>query len=177
MKVDNNYPFYDMGRYIESIFWELPDVYEPTFVSSMITAFNSCIVRQCHSKYLTDHHYEVDYSMMLGCKGTYVVYIYEGDGAESKLTGAYVYYSDGKLECYRYVDEGGDSSDGNLARYELVKTDTWPSTFANTYELTTFDKLVGWSRWMYLNSTPPPAWSPSSFNFVLPEDKVTELPN
>ena len=177
MKVDNNYPFYDMGRYIESIFWELPDVYEPTFVSSMITAFNSCIVRQRHSKYLTDHHYEVDYSMMLGCKGTYVVYMYEGDGAESKLKGAYVYYSDGKLECYRYVDDGGDSSDGNLARYELVKTDTWPSTFANTYELTTFDKLVGWSRWMYLNSTPPPAWSPSSFNFVLPEDKVTELPN
>ena len=43
--------------------------------------------------------------------------------------------------------------------------------------MTTFDKLVGWSRWMYLNSTPPPAWSPSSFNFVLPEDKVTELPN
>ena len=177
MKVDNNYPFYDMGRYIESIFWELPDVYEPTFVSSMITAFNSCIVRQRHSKYLTDHHYEVDYSMMLGCNGTYVVYIYEGDGAESKLTGACVYYSDGKLEYYRYVDDGGDSSDGNLARYELGTTSTWPSTFANTYELTTFDKLVGWSRWMYLNSTPPPAWSPSSFNFVLPEDKVTELPN
>ena len=177
MKVNNNYPFYDMGRYIESIFWELPDVYEPTFVSSMITAFNSCIVRQRHSKYLTDHHYEVDYSMMLGCKGTYVVYIYEGDGAESKLKGAYVYYSDGKLEYYRYVDDGGDSSDGNLARYELGTTSTWPSTFANTYELTTFDKLVGWSRWMYLNSTPPPAWSPSSFNFVLPEDEVTELPN
>ena len=80
-------------------------------------------------------------------------------------------------ECYRYVDDGGDSSDGNLARYELGTTSTWPSTFANTYELTTFDKLVGWSRWMYLNPTPPPAWSPSSFNFVLPEDKVTELPN
>ena len=177
MKVDNNYPLYDMGRYIESIFWELPDVYEPTFVSSMITAFNSCIVRQRHSKYLTDHHYEVDYSMMLGCKGTYVVYKYEGDGAESKLIGASVYYSDGKLESYRYVDDGGDSSDGNLARYELEKTETWPSTFANTYELTTFDKLVGWSRWMYLNPTPPPAWSPSSFNFVLPEDNATELPN
>ena len=177
MKVYNNYPLYDMGRYIESLFWELPDVYEPTFVSSMITAFNSCIVRQRHSKYLTDHHYEVDYSMMLGCKGTYVVYIYEGDGAESKLTGAYVYYSDGKLEYYRYVDDGGDSSDGNLARYELGTTSTWPSTFANTYELTTFDKLVGWSRWMYLNSTPPPAWSPSSFNYVLPEDKKTNLPN
>ena len=115
--------------------------------------------------------------MMLGCKGTYVVYIYEGDGAESKLKGAYVYYSDGKLEYYRYVDDGGDSSDGNLDRYELVTTSTWPSTFANTYELTTFDKLVGWSRWMYLNSTPPPAWSPSSFNFVLPEDNATELPN
>ena len=65
----------------------------------------------------------------------------------------------------------------DLARYELGTTSTWPSTIANTYELTTFDKLVGWSRWMYLNSTPPPAWSPSSFNFVLPEDKVTELPN
>ena len=177
MKVYNYYPFYDMGRYIESLFYELPDVYDQTFASSMITAFNSCIVRQRHSKYLTEHHFEVDYSMMLGCEGTYVVYRYEGDGAGSKLIGAYVYYSDGKLEYYRYVDEGGDSSDGNLAHYELEKTDTWPSTFANTYELTTFDKLVGWSRWMYLNPTPPPAWSPSSFNFVLPEDDTIELPN
>ena len=177
MKVENDDPFYDMGRYIESLFWELPDVYEPTFVSSMITAFNSCIVRQRHSKYLTEHHYEVDYSVMLGYKGTYVMYDYAGIGAESKLKGAYVYYSDGKREYYRYIDEGGDSSDGNLAQYVLDKTDTWPSTFANTYELTTFDKLVGWSRWMYLNPTPPPAWSPSSFNFVLPEDKVTDLPN
>ena len=177
MKVYNSSPFYDMGRYIESLFWELPDVYDPTFVSSLITAFNDCIVRQRHSKYLTDHHFEVDYSMMLGCKGTYVVYKYEGDGAESKLMGAYVYYSDGKREYYRYVDEGGDSSDGNLARYELDTTDTWPSTFADTYELTTFDKLTGWSRWMYQNPTSPPAWSPSSFNFVLPEDNATELPN
>ena len=176
MKVYNYYPFYDMGRYIESLFYELPDVYDQTFASSMITAFNSCIVRQRHSKYLTEHHFEVDYSVMLGCEGTYVVYRYEGDGAESKLVGAYVYYSDGKLETYRYVDEGDDSSDGNLARYELEKTDTWPSTFANTYELTTFDKLVGWSRWMYLNPTPPPAWSPSSFNYVLPEDDAIELP-
>ena len=177
MKADNNYPFYDMGRYIESLFWELPDVYDQTFVASLITAFNDCIVRQRHSKYLTAHNYEVDYSMMLGCKGTYVVYTYKDYGAESKLTGAYVYYSDGKREYYRYVDEGGDSSDGNLANYELEKTSTWPSTFADTYELTTFDKLVGWSRWMYLNQTPPPAWSPSSFNFVLPEDNATELPN
>jgi len=175
MKVDNGYPFYDMGRYIESLFYELPDVYDQTFVSSMITAFNSCIVRQCHSKYLTDHHYEVDYSVMLGCEGTYVVYNYEGNGAESKLIGAYVYYSDGKLEYYRYVDDGGDSSDGNLARYELGTTSTWPSTFANTYELTTFDKLVGWSRWMYLNPASPPAWSPSSFNFVFPEDNAIDL--
>ena len=177
MKVDNDYPFYDMGRYIESLFYELPDVYDQTFASSMITAFNSCIVRQRHSKYLTEHDYEVDYSMILGCEGTYVVYNYVGDGAESKLIGAYVYYSDGKREYYRYIDDGGDSSDGNLARYEFDYSDTWPSTFANTYELTTFDKLVGWSRWMYLNPTPPPAWSPSSFNYVLPEDKVTELPN
>ena len=177
MKVDNSDPFYDMGRYIESLFYELPDVYDQTFVSSMITAFNSCIVKQRHSKYLTEHDFEVDYSMILGYKGTYAYYIYEGDGAESKLIGVYVYYSDGKREKYRYVDEGGDSSDGNLAHYELEKTDTWPSTFANTYELTTFDKLVGWSRWMYLNPTLPPSWSPSSFNFVLPEDDVTELPN
>ena len=177
MKVYNNYPLYDMGRYIESLFYELPDVYDQTFASSLITAFNSCIVKQRHSKYLTEHDFEVDYSMMLGCKGTYVVYKYEGNGAGSKLKGAYVYYSDGKREYYRYVDDGGDSSDGNLAHYELDKTETWPSTFANTYEMTTFDKLVGWSRWMYLNPTPPPAWSPSSFNFVLPEDNATELPN
>ena len=41
MKVDNGYPFYDMGRYIESLFYELPDVYDQTFVSSMITTRHS----------------------------------------------------------------------------------------------------------------------------------------
>ena len=177
MKVDNDYPFYDMGRYIEGLFWELPDVYDQTFAASLISAFNDCIVRQRYSKYLTDHDFEVDYSMILGCKGNYVIYNYEGYGAESKLIGANVYYSDGKREYYRYVDDGGDSSDGNLAHYEFDKADTWPSTFADTYEQTTFDKLVGWSRWLYLNPTPPPAWSPCSFNYVLPEDKVTDLPN
>ena len=49
-------------------------------------------------------------------------------------------------------------------------------TFADTYQLTTFDRLVGWSRWLLINETAPRAWSPSSFFFKLPLDDMSDIP-
>ena len=54
---------------------------------------------------------------------------------------------------------------------------SWPSTLAETYQQTTFDRLVGWSRWLLINESAPPAWSPSSFNFQLPSDDMSVNPN
>jgi hypothetical protein len=59
---------------------------------------------------------------------------------------------------------------------EFQESCTWPSTFADTYQQTTFDRLVGWSRWLLLNETAPPAWSPSSFCFKLPSDDMSGIP-
>ena len=88
-----------------------------------------------------------------------------------------VYYTDGTTETYKYI--GGDeedSSDGSLAHYELEKSGTWPGTFAGIYQQSTFDRLVGWSRWLLINETAPPAWSPSSFRFSLPDGDVSGDP-
>ena len=100
------------------------------------------------------------------------------DFGESKdLSIAVAYYTDGTKEKYKYVGGSGvDSSDGSLAHYELEAKGTWGSTFADTYQLTTFDKLVGWSRWLLLNEAAPPAWSPSSFYFKLPLDDMSDIP-
>ena len=116
---------------------------------------------------------------MLAVKGNFVLYSYTQDeyNRAKDLTTAIAYYTDGTKETYNYVGgSGDDSSDGSLAHYELQEKSTWGSTFADTYQLTTFDKLVGWSRWLLLNQAAPPAWSPSSFYFKLPVDDMSDIP-
>ena len=150
----------------------LPEVFDDKLLQRVSTSFNACIVKQRYAKYLTNHNYQVDYSVLLGIKGTFIKYIY----SLNKLKSATVYYTDGTTEDYIYVDNGNDSSSGSLASYEFIESGTWHSTFADTYQQTTFDRLVGWSRWLLINESPPPAWSPSSFKFSLPEDDMSEIP-
>ena len=177
VKVQNNYPFYDFAKYMESLFKYLPDVFDDGLLDRLRTAFNACIVNQRYSNYLTSHNYQVDYSVMLAVKGNYVKYSYDESSGTPEMKSADVYYTDGTLETYKYVTGGDDSSDGSLANYELESSGTWPSTFAETYQQTTFDRLVGWSRWLLINEATPPAWSPSSFNFQLPSDDMSDNPN
>ena len=177
VKVQNNYPFYDFAKYMESLFLYLPEVFDEDLFDRLRTAFNACIVNQRYSNYLTSHNYQVDYSVMLAVKGCYVKYIYDESSGTPVMNNAKVYYPDGTLETYKYVAGGDDSSDGSLASYELEKSETWPSTFAETYQQTTFDRLVGWSRWLLINESAPPAWSASSFNFQLPSDDMSNNPN
>ena len=173
VKVHNKYPFYDMAKYIETLFMVLPDIFDDELFQRLSTSFNACIVKQRYAKYLTNHNYQVDYSVLLGVKGTFVKYKYN---SLNKLKSATAYYPDGTTETYNYVDNGSDSNDGSLDSYKFINSGTWPSTFADTYQQTTFDRLVGWSRWLLLNESAPPAWSPSSFNFVLPEDDMSDIP-
>ena len=169
VKVVNQEPFYDMAKYMESLSLVLPDVFDYAFYNRFAEAFNSCIIHQRYARYLTNHNYQVDYSMMLAVKGTYVCYVY--DDSDTNLEEVTAYYPDGTTTTSKYVpgEEGGD------ARYEFLKSGTWPGTFADTYQLTTFDSLVGWSRWLLLNETAPPAWSPCSFYFKLSGD-MSEIP-
>jgi len=179
VKVNNTEPFYDLAKYMASLFMALPDVFDQDLYNRVKTTFNGCIAHQRYAKYLTNHNYQVDYSMMLAVKGTYVRYEYYTDeyGWDKDLATALAYYTDGTIEQYKYVGgSGDDSSDGSLAHYELLDKGTWGSTFADTYQLTTFDRLVGWSRWLLLNEAAPPAWSPSSFYFKLPLDDMSNIP-
>lgn len=179
VKVNNGEPFYDLAKYIKTFFMVLPEVFDQDLYNRIATAFNNCIAHQRYAKYLTNHNYQVDYSVMLAVKGNYVRYIYTTDeyGRDKDLEKAIAYYTDGTKETYKYVGgSSDDSSDGNLAHYEFMEKSTWGNTFANTYQLTTFDKLVGWSRWLLLNEAAPPAWSPSSFYFKLPLDDMSDIP-
>ena len=176
VKVQNDYPFYDFAKYMESAFDLLPEVFDLDLYNRIASTFNGCIVNQRYSKYLTQHNYMVDYSVLLGVKGSIVRYVYDESSGEPKLTGAIVYRPDGTTEIYRY-NADTNNSDGSLNLYELLRTETWPSTFEATYQQTTFDRLVGWSRFLLLNEAAPPAWSPSSFNFKLPEDNMEGVTN
>ena len=172
VKIHNKYPFYDMAKYIETLFVVLPEVFDDELFERLSTAFNACIVKQRYAKYLTNHNYQVDYSVLLGVKGTFVNYGY----SMKELRNATVFFPDGSTKIYKYVDNGGDSSDGSLASYEFAESGSWYGTLADTYQQTTFDKLVGWSRWLLINESAPPAWSPSSFNYQLPEDDMSDIP-
>lgn len=172
VKVNKKPPFYDFAKYLEMFFVTLPEVFDDDLFQRLSTAFNACLVKQRYAKYLTDHNYQVDYSVILGVKGCLVKYDY--DYIDLKF--ATLYYPDGIMEVYKYVSNGGDSSSGHLDNYELDEFGTWPSTFADTYQQTTFDKLVGWSRWLLINESAPPAWSPSSFSYELPEDDMSGIP-
>jgi hypothetical protein len=177
VKVENGNPFYDFAKYMESFFAVLPEVFDEELYYRLADAFNACIVKQRYSRYLTEHNYMVDYSVMLAVRGAYVEYLYDkGFGGDAKLIGALVFYPDGTKAAYKYIANDEDSSDGNIGNYEFLWENTWPSTFANTYQQTTFDRLVGWSRWLLINESAPPAWSPSTFNFELPSDDMSGNP-
>ncbi len=170
VKVYNQFPLYDMAKYVESLSLVLYDVFDYDFYNRFADAFNACIVHQRYARYLTNHNYQVDYSMMLAVKGSYVCYDY--DTTDKNLQAAIAYYPDGTTTTSKYVP----GEDSGVGHYQFQGNGTWPSTFDATYQQTTFDRLIGWSRWLLLNETAPPAWSPSSFNFELPSDDMSEIP-
>ena len=178
VKIYNVHPFYDMAKYMENLIGKLPEVFDKDLDDRIAKTFNACIAHQRYGKYLANHNYMVDYSVLLAVKGNYVKYLYiqpeeEGDPV---LDQAVVYFTDGTTGTYKYIDESKNSSDGSLNHYEFVESGTWPGTFAGIYQQSTFDRLVGWSRWLLINPTSPPAWSPSSFGFRLPDDDMSKDP-
>ena len=175
VKMQNIYPFYDMAKYMKTLFMTVPEVFDQDLYDRIKTAFNACIVKQSSCRYLSDHNYQVDYSVMLGKKGGYNLYLYGQKNMEPVLEGAYVYHPDGTIDQYKYNGEGAKNI-SFIEDYELTGTDTWPSTFADTYQYTTFDRLVGWSRWLLLNEEEPPSWSPNSFRYRLPGEDMSGIP-
>ena len=164
-----------MAKFMKTLFVAMPDAFDDELNERIKTAFNACIAKQRNTKYLTSHNYQVDYSVLLGHKGCYATYSYTNENKDPVLGSAKVYEPDGTMYQYKYKGEGYDNI-GITENYELANVKTWSSTFADTYQQTTFDRLVGWSRWLLINETPPPAWSACSLKFQLPEGDVSDIP-
>ena len=162
VKVQSEYPYYDVAKYMSSIIKALPEVYGDEFFNQMKETFNSCIAAQYYGKYLTAHDYMVDYSVMLGIEGNYSLITQ----AVAKPFIEIEHCADGSLIQYSMIR----SNDGTYYRGEPLEEDdrSWGSTLADTYEQLAFDRAVGWSRWLRLNRQLPDNLCPSDMHYELP---------
>ena len=162
VKTQKERPYYDVAKYMSSIIKALPEVYGDDFFNQMKETFNSCLVAQNYSKYLTVHNYMVDYSILLGVEGSYSVVTWALERPISDTE----YGADGSITMYDLKL----SEDGNYYEMQYLDEDDvpWGSTLAGTYEQLEFDRIVGWSRWLRLNRQHPNLFCPSDLNYQLP---------
>ena len=154
-KIDNERPEYDLTNYVRAMCQNVPSYFPETFVNELGTAFDNCIVYQQSSDYLEQNDWEVDCSILLGAKGHYTVYEWEGEeGGDWALQLILEFQTDGTIGIY--------DSERTLYGYAPRK-----STFADTYEQLAFDRLTGWSRWIKLNEQEPAAYSPATMMLSL----------
>ncbi len=167
VKVQENYPYYDVAKYMSSIMSALPEVYDVSFYNQMEDAFNSCIVAQYYSAYLTAHHYMVDYSVLLGAGGAhnYIMWNKNQETGAMTPTSGLLFTDNGEKYQFALVPTD-DSQSYKMENITLL--DNWGGTLASAYEPLAFDKAVGWSRWLRLNGQWPNIFCPSGLEFELP---------
>lgn len=179
VKTNDYYPYYDIAKYIASMMRALPEVYDDDFYNTFADLFNDCLVGQYASKYLLDHNYQVDYSVVLGAKGhfTFSWVEYDKTSHTPTLTGIRYYEADGTQNTYKVIN--GEFSPEGEANYtlEFSKTGSWDSTLDSAYGQTVFDRTVGWSRWIYLNQQEPNTWCRSSASAYLPDGDLIDDPS
>ena len=167
VKVQENYPYYDVAKYMSSIMSALPEVYDISFYNQMEEAFNSCIAAQHYSTYLTTHQYMVDYGVLLGAGGSYNTITWYKDKETGDMTpiGGTLFADDGEKYQFALVPTDDPQS---YKMEDMTPMGNWGGTLANTYEQLAFDKAVGWSRWLRLNRQWPNIFCPSGLKFELP---------
>lgn len=171
VKIHKGNPSYDIGRYIEGMSVALPEVFDDAFWADMEEAFNGCIAGQYASKYLLDHDYQVDYSVLLAIKGAYQCTSWRsGSHPQAKeLVGMTYYYPDGKM--VEYGVSNGEFEADVMPDFKLrfVEEDQWGGTLESVYGALAFDKAIGWSRWLLLNEQQPALWCNNDFFTPLPD--------
>ena len=171
VKVQENYPYYDVAKYMSSIMSALPEVYDISFYNQMEDAFNSCIAAQYFSAYLTAHNYMVDYSVLLGAGGAHNYIMWNKNqetGAMTPMAG--LLFADNG-EKYQFALVPTDDSQ-SYKMENIMLQGNWGGTLTNTYEQLAFDKAVGWSRWLRLNGQWPNIFCPSGLNYELPSPEA-----
>lgn len=176
VKVQENYPYYDVAKYMSSIMSALPEVYDTSFYNQMRGAFNSCIAAQYYSAYLTAHHYMVDYSVLLGTGGAYNYLMWNTNQETGAMTPTSGLLFADNGEKYQFALVPTDDSQ-SYKMENITLQGNWGGTLANTYEQLAFDKAVGWSRWLRLNRQWPNIFCPSGLHFELPMPEEEKIQN
>ena len=172
VRVTDSGALYDAGRYMEAMRKALPEVFDDAFWAELKESFNNCIAAQYTSKYLLNHDYQVDYSVLLATRGTYLQSAWrdvESDPDSKILTSLGFFAPDGKFTIY--VVKDGLFKKGVTPAYtlELADQGQWGGTLEAVYGALAFDKATGWSRWLLLNEQQPSLWCNNDFNTPLPK--------
>ena len=129
--------------------------------------------QQYTSNYLLKRDYQVDYSVLLATKCSYMLTnwypVFPGTSPEVRtLTDLAIYDADGKYTVYT-VENGGFRHDFT-PQYTLTAGEQgqWGGTLESVYGALAFDKATGWSRWLFLNEQQPSLWCNNEFNTPLP---------
>ena len=171
VRITSGNSVYDVGRYIEGMGKALSEVFDDAFCTELESAFNSCVAGQYTSKYLFNHDYQVDYSVLLAVKGAYQ-YTWWKDGIETGnkvLTHIRNFNPDGSYTTYAV--ENGEFKDGVTPDYTLTyyNEGQWGGILESVYGALAFDKATGWSRWLFLNEQQPSLWCNNDFKTPLPD--------
>jgi len=116
----------------------------------------------------------VDYTVLLATNGN-TFRTFWADTPVKHLDRATLYKADGSI--VEYTGENGYFKNENDFDYALeqIGEGNWGSTLDATFGKLAFDKITGWSRWLYLNQQQTPLWSKSGFNDeVYPDDDDDE---
>ena len=174
VRVSDKFDRFDAAKYMEKILAALPEVYGEQFNKDMEAAFNDCIFAQLYSRYLSIHAYMVDYTVLLATNGNTFRTMWD-DRPVKHLDRATLYKADGSI--VEYTGENGYYRNEDDFDYALEKMGegNWGSTLDATFGQLAFDKITGWSRWLYMNQQQTPLWSKSGFNEeVYPDDDEDE---
>ncbi len=170
VRVSDKFDRFDAAKYMEKILLALPEVYGDQFNKDMEKAFNDCILAQVYSQYLSIHAYMVDYTVLLATNGNTFRTLWDNTST-NRLDRATLYKADGSILEYTGVNGYYDNEDDFDYALEQIGEGNWGGTLDATFGQLAFDKITGWSRWLYMNCQQTPLWSKSGFNEeVYPDD-------
>lgn len=142
LKIQNNYPFYDLLIYALSLTMVDPERFEAAYNDMQKCYKERCQVSHQTSAYMGAEG--INGSVLLGWEGQFEYFNWVPVEGEWKVSHHVLYKPDGTCDV---VFWGASSSDN------------WGSTFEQTYEQTKFDKATGWSRWIWANHQRPTVMS------------------
>lgn len=153
-RIFNDIPSYDIEDYYWHIYRAIPEVLGEEFYKELDASYWATVVSKQTSAFLQEYDRSVNASIMLGTKGHYRRYYYNGDLEN--------------LEFDFYLQYEADGSKSRFNDNEYHPCSPWGGTLESTYCQLAFDKATGWSRWLLLNEQEPFPLALSNFNVDIP---------